>query len=194
MEIVVRSGNSIEEYLSDLIALRIKVFGEFPYLYDGSIEYEEKYLQNYLKCQESVVVFVLDGSKVIGASTGIPMIYADPEFQTAYRDCDLSKIFYFGESIVKKEYRGKGFGKIFFNEREKHAQNVTSDLEKTCFCAVVRSEDHPLRPKDYKDLIEYWEKRGYFISKGRVCQFEWKDIDQDFDSFKKLQFYEKSWK
>jgi hypothetical protein len=32
---------------------------------------------------------------------------------------DLNEIFYFGESILKPEYRGLGLGHLFFDEREK---------------------------------------------------------------------------
>ena len=35
------TGRGIEKYLHDLAKLRIEVFREFPYLYDGSPEYEK---------------------------------------------------------------------------------------------------------------------------------------------------------
>ena len=31
----------------DIASLRLKVFKDFPYLYDGNIEYEHKYLERY---------------------------------------------------------------------------------------------------------------------------------------------------
>ena len=38
---------NLESYLEDLAQLRIKVFRAFPYLYDGSIDYEMSYLETY---------------------------------------------------------------------------------------------------------------------------------------------------
>ncbi len=34
--------------IDDLADLRISVFREYPYLYDGNLEYEKKYLKQYL--------------------------------------------------------------------------------------------------------------------------------------------------
>ena len=36
-------GREIKNYLDDIASLRINVFKEFPYLYDGCINYERKY-------------------------------------------------------------------------------------------------------------------------------------------------------
>src|SRR5690242_19351414 len=41
------TGAAIEGYLDVLAALRIRVFREYPYLYDGSLAYEQEYLASY---------------------------------------------------------------------------------------------------------------------------------------------------
>ena len=43
-----KSGAALIEHISDLASLRIEVFRDFPYLYDGDFEYEKKYLQTYI--------------------------------------------------------------------------------------------------------------------------------------------------
>ena len=50
------SGLALEKYISDLARLRIEVFRDFPYLYDGDLEYEENYLKTYINCPESTIV------------------------------------------------------------------------------------------------------------------------------------------
>ncbi|MEZ5580946.1 MAG: GNAT family N-acetyltransferase, partial [Candidatus Competibacteraceae bacterium] len=50
------SGSAIDPYLSELAQLRIQVFREFPYLYQGSAAYEEKYLKIYAGTPDSVLV------------------------------------------------------------------------------------------------------------------------------------------
>ncbi|WP_339374086.1 hypothetical protein [Methylogaea oryzae] len=57
------SGRAIEPYLSDLARLRIEVFRDFPYLYDGTQEYEEKYLRTYVNSPDSVVVLAYDATR-----------------------------------------------------------------------------------------------------------------------------------
>ena len=97
------SGAELAPYLPDLAQLRITVFRDFPYLYDGTREYEEKYLQTYLNTDEIIIVLALDGEKVIGASTGLPMEHETDEFKKPFVDngYDPAKIFYFGESVLQ---------------------------------------------------------------------------------------------
>ena len=40
------TGENILGVLDDLARLRISVFHDWPYLYDGTLEYEEKYLKS----------------------------------------------------------------------------------------------------------------------------------------------------
>ena len=57
------------------------------------------------------------------------------------------------------------------------------------FCAVVRSENHPLRPHDYVPLDAFWTKRGYAKVDGLVTYFAWKDIDEPAETGKPMQFW-----
>jgi len=126
VSIVRCSGQALEQYIPDLAQLRIEVFRDFPYLYDGDLAYEENYLQTYIRCQQAVIVLALDGNKIIGASTGIPMQYESEEFilPFAAHGYDPKKVFYCAESVLKKHYRGLGLGVRFFEERENHAREL----------------------------------------------------------------------
>ena len=67
-------GHELDPWLMDLARLRILIFREFPYLYDGSVDYELDYLKSYQKADDGLVVMVTatDG-EVIGATTCLPM-------------------------------------------------------------------------------------------------------------------------
>ncbi|MGZ8223216.1 MAG: GNAT family N-acetyltransferase, partial [Methylobacter sp.] len=78
------SGPALEQYIPELARLRIEVFRDFPYLYDGNIDYEKKYLQTYIDCPESVIVIAFDGDRVVGASTAIPMKYETDELKKPF--------------------------------------------------------------------------------------------------------------
>ena len=72
-QIIRLKGSAIIPYIPDLARLRIDIFQHYPYLYAGDLTYETQYLQTYVDCPESFMVIVLDGEKVIGASTAIPL-------------------------------------------------------------------------------------------------------------------------
>jgi len=104
---------------------------------------------------------------------------------------DLSTIRHFGESIPRPPYRGRGLGEDFFQRREAHAQRLGARL--TTFCAVDRSGDHPLRPKDYVPLDGLWVKQGYAEHPELQATFVWKEIGEEAESPKTLTFWLKSW-
>ncbi len=187
------SGPELGPWLADVARLRITVFRDFPYLYDGTIEYEEKYLQTYLKSPDSIIVLALDGDQVIGASTGLPMVDETPEFQQPFieQGYDPAKVFYCAESVLLKEYRGKGVYKHFFTGREGHALRL-GRFDWCCFCGVQRPGDHPLRPADYVPLDAIWNKFGYSKHPELRAFYDWKDVDQAEEASHEMVFWLKS--
>lgn len=192
----VLSGSEISSCIEDLARLRIQVFREFPYLYDGSEEYERKYLAGYSHSSTGVVAIVKFNDRVIGATTGMALNEAAPEFSKPFQDSDfpynLSNIFYLGESVVEKNFRGRGFGKIFFDIRESWAKNTIPNLEWTTFCAVLRPNNHPAKPTHYQNLESFWQRLGYEKQDGLIAQFEWKEIGENKESTKPLMYWTKS--
>jgi len=186
------TGRGIEKYLHDLATLRIEVFREFPYLYDGSLEYEKRYLETYIRSDQSIAVLVLDGDTVVGASTGLPMADETEEFQRPFKEnvYNVDTIFYCGESILKKKYRGRGLYRSMFEGREQHATDP-GNFSTICFCAVQRSDDHPLRPENYQPLDPVWEKFGYRKQPELTTKYHWKDINEESESDKTMVFWVK---
>jgi GNAT superfamily N-acetyltransferase len=184
------SGESIERYLPKLARLRITVFREFPYLYDGSQEYEEKYLVTYVDVPESVMVLVWDGDTVVGASSGLPMATETPDVMQPFlhQGYNLERIFYYGESVLLPAYRGRGLGKRFFEEREAHARSLDR-FDLLCFCAVERPPDHPRRPADYVPLDAFWNRRGFVKHPELHTTFSWQDLDENKESPKPMMFW-----
>jgi GNAT superfamily N-acetyltransferase len=185
----------IKPYLEEIALLRMSVFKEFPYLYEGSIDYEIKYLERYIRSDNSMVCIVSDQGNVVGASSCLPMSDEDREFKQPFLNhgYGIDRIFYFGESILLQEYRGKGFGKEFFKRREKHACEVMENLKLTTFCSVVRPESHPMMPKDYRDNSQFWQKQGYQRQQSLIAQYKWMDIGHIEETEKSLVFWLKDW-
>ena len=191
-------GESLEAYIADLARLRITVFKDFPYLYDGDLDYEQQYLQTYIDCPDAAIIIAKDGDQVVGAASCLPMRDEDTAFQHAFLDTphnaetiDVDSLFYCAESVLDKRYRGQGIGVQFFHYREAHAARL-GGFTHACFCAVDRPQDHPLRPADYTPLDHFWQKRGYQKQADRQAQFAWKDIDQAVSTTKTLTFWLKT--
>ncbi len=185
-----RSGADLIPFITDLAHLRIQVFRDFPYLYDGDLGYEKKYLQTYIDKPDSVIVLALDGGQVVGASTALPMRDETEELQRPFIEhgYDLNQVFYCSESVLDKNYRGLGIGVRFFAEREAHAAAL-GGFKHITFCCVERPADHPRRPADYQPLDTFWHKRGYFKHPELRTEYVWKDLDDTEETPKPMTFW-----
>lgn len=191
-EFVRKSGADVESLFQDLAQLRIEVFRFFPYLYEGSLAYEKKYLQRYANSPRSLIFAIYKDNKMVGATSALPLHDEEEAFQRPFKEnqYNINTIFYFGESLLLPAYRGKGFGHRFFDEREAHAKSF-SEYKKASFCAVNRPLHHPHRPKDYQPLDEFWQKRGYQKHDELMVHYEWQDVGEPEQTTKTLTFWTK---
>lgn len=189
-------GRDLIPYLDELAKLRITVFREFPYLYAGTSDYEKDYLKTYVNSPRSLVVLARSVDGIIGATTCIPMEDETPEFTKVYQqtEIEISKVFYFGESIILPSFRGQKIGHEFFKLREEYALATIPELEWTTFCAVDRPVDHPLRPRNYRSLDEFWIRMGYAKDPKLKVYFPWQDINKDKEDNKAMSVWLKNWK
>jgi len=186
------AGAAVERAIPDLARLRIAVFRDFPYLYDGDLNYERKYLRKFADLPESTLVVARDGDAIVGASTALPMANAGNDVIKPFRAASLdpAQYYYFGESVLLPAYRGQGIGVAFFARREERARAL--DFRHATFCAVDRPADHPRRPKSYTPLDAFWTHRGYVKRPDLVATFAWKEIDEAEESPKTLTFWVKT--
>ena len=189
------TGAAAAAHIGELARLRMTVFRAFPYLYDGSADYEERYLKTYLGSPGAVVVTASDGAApggavIVGAATALPLADATDEERAPFEAAGwaIETVCYFGESVLLDSYRGRGIGVGFFEHREAHARSL--GLSWAVFCAVERATDHPARPADYVPLDAFWRNRGY----GRIpieTGFSWKDLGETAETRKRMLFWAK---
>ncbi len=186
-------GEKVEAFLDQLAQLRIEVFREYPYLYDGDYDYEKAYLKGYAAEPECLVVVMKDRGRLVGATTGMPMMAADKVFQEPFvaSGIALDQVFYFGESVILPDHRGCGAGHAFFDMREQHARQL--GYRYTTFCAVRRSEVHPLRPDDYRSLDGFWTGRGYRKRDDLQSHLAWREVGDEAESLNTLTFWLRDW-
>lgn len=182
-------GDQIATQLDALAAVRIEVFRDWPYLYDGSLAYEKQYLETYLRCPRSLAILIWDGARCVGASTVLPLADAEPAAQAPFLAAGhrVGTVDYFGESVILPSYRGRGLGVKFFELREAHAREL--GLEACAFCAVERPVDHPARPADYVPNDAFWTRRGYRKVPDLRTSFAWPDIGEAQSSPKSMSYW-----
>lgn len=184
------AGDAFQRALPSLAMLRINVFRAWPYLYDGSLDYEQRYLEKFKSTAGAVIAAASDGERIVGCATASPLLGHADEFAAPFRAAgyDPKAVFYFGESVLDPAYRGRGIGHKFFDHREEAARQQ-GGFSYLAFCGVVRPDDHRLKPMDYVPLDAFWTKRGFQKAEGLVGQFSWKDIDEADETSKPMQFW-----
>ena len=189
------AGANLAGGIDAVARLRMRVFRDWPYLYDGDLDYEATYLASFAQSSDAIIVAAFDVDQIIGAATGAPLTEHTEEFGTLFTDHGLNPetIFYCGESVLLSDYRGQGIGHAFFDHREWHARRLdTSDgkaLRHSTFCGVVRAADDPRCPADYRPLDGFWEKRGYHKVPGLIGHYDWREIGDAEETRKEMQFW-----
>ena len=189
-------GASLTQALPALARLRITVFRDWPYLYDGTLAYERDYLAKFGRAKDAVVVVARDGDDIIGVATASPLREHTERFAALFaaRGFDPDRIFYFGESVLLAAYRGRGLGHAFFDHREAHARAARVNglpYTHSAFCGVIRPVEHPARPQAYVPLDAFWTKRGYVKQEGMLGSYSWQDIGEAHETEKPMQFWMK---
>lgn len=183
------TGDEILAALDDLAWLRMEVFAAWPYLYDGDEAYERDYLREFAAAPESVLVAAEQGGRIVGAATASPLAAQKAEFRAPFeqRGLDTQHLFYFGESVLLPDWRGRGIGHAFFDHREARARACGATA--AIFAAVIRPESHPARPADYLPLDGFWTRRGYAPVAGFITELAWKEHGEEGESAKPMQYW-----
>lgn len=183
------TGPALAAVIDDLARLRIGVFRDFPYLYDGSLVYEARYLGDFAAIPGAAVVAVRHEGRLVGAATAAPLAGEVDAFRLPFEQAglDVDDICYFGESVLEPAFRGRGIGHVFFDGREAHARAL--GLGKAAFCAVIRPDHHPMRPPGYSPLDPFWRRRGYEPVPGLISRFSWRDVGEARETSKDLQVW-----
>ena len=162
MKFQIATGHHTQEYINDVATLRLLVFREYPYLYDGDRRTELDYPNGYSSNENSILVIAKDGEKIVGAISGKPLLETEEAFLVpfAQQRLPVQGIFYLGEIMLLKEYRGQGVGSQLYRRFEDVVKQKEK-YQKMAILEIVREDQDPRKPKSYIPGHEFWRKLGY---------------------------------
>jgi len=172
------TGAAIADALDDLATLRLDIFPEYPYLYQGRRKDELTYLGTYAEAPDACVILAYEGSTVIGAATGMPLIHEDARMLDAFSGTlfPLDEVYYVGELLFRPVYRNCGLGQKLLARLESHIRSLGRYRRLAC-ATVERPDDHPLRPRDYIPITRFLARTGFVRLPGVTTSFIWRETD-----------------
>ena len=190
MEVHTYFGAEIGAFIEPLGRYRIEIFREFPYLYDGDMEYERTYLSRYLKSEEGFLLLGQDVSGIACACTGIPLKHEMDEFKAPFiqHGVSVADKFYLGEIMIRKDVRSQGLGTRLM----KLALNTiarTGKYQHVVLCTVIRPPHHPLKPAGYQFNDNLWRKVGFSKLTNHQVFFSWKDLGDAHETMKPMNYW-----
>ena len=187
------TGAAIARFIPALAALRMEVFRDWPYLYEGNAAEETAHLAAFAKSPGAALVVALDDDAApVGCSTCLPLADEAANIRAPFeaRGWDVRRFCYFGESVLRASERGQGVGVAFFAAREAHARTLPG-VEFATFCSVRRAPDDPRRPAGTAPLDAFWRKRGFAPIPGLACTMTWPEVGRTGQQVNLLDFWGK---
>lgn len=172
------TGATIADGLNDMATLRLDIFEEYPYLYQGDREDELNYLSTYADAPDACAILAYDGSSIIGAATGMPIIHEAEQMRDAFAGTTLpfNEIYFVGELLFRPAYRNCGLGRKLLGRLESHIRSLDSYHKLTC-ATVERPDDHPLRPRNFIPITRFLARTGFVRLPGVSTHFRWRETD-----------------
>lgn len=171
-------GPQIQEYLEQIAQLRLTIFKEYPYLYDGRLKDELDYLRHYADQGEATAIIASCGNQLAGAVTAIPLQCESEELTSPFTATQYlaERIIYIGELLFYPDYRNKGLGSRLLSRIEQHYRDQKI-YEYLTSVTVKRPEDHPCRPDGYVPIERFLLRNQFAKIPGLTTHFTWKEID-----------------
>lgn len=173
----VLQGRDAQPYCEKIASLRITMFKEYPYLYEGILEEETEYLEMYFRSFESLLFLVFDQEALVAFASALPLDQSIQELNTPLleqkihpRDC-----LYIGELMITSPYRGRGILRYFLDSYEKFA--IRKGYSHLIFMTIKRTLSHKMCPENYRNPDPIWQHFGYERLPHKPLILTWKQID-----------------
>lgn len=184
-------GQQIRDHAA-VISPLLGIFAEWPYLYQQSDPLEDVnyILERYANQSDSAVCIAFEGNKAVGAAMGVPLTQAPQHYREAFPENEQrpDDIFYWGELVVLKEYRGEHIATELLTRLGKYVTE-SGKYKAICFANVEREADYRLshlKPEKYVSLDELWKRFGFEKRLDIRMQGKWTVLNERVESLHEM--------
>ncbi|HLC06649.1 MAG TPA: GNAT family N-acetyltransferase [Candidatus Babeliales bacterium] len=162
--IKVLTQDELKTLLPFVAQLRVNIFRNYPYLYDGNIAEEMDNLEKYAQHNNSALAIAYYNENPVGFLCGSDLIHYSVHFENSVADLfkgvdlNIENYYYCADIIILPEHRGKYLAPQLFDAIENYAQQ--KGYTACCFI-TEHHENHPLKPRDHKSLVPLWNSLNY---------------------------------
>lgn len=196
LSIEVIKGKNIAQYAKYIASLRLMMFKEFPYLYDGTLEQEEKYLSFYSDSPDGTLILAKQDDCIVGLLTGMPVnkiCELIPDFKKILTENkrNTQPAYYYGEALVLPAYRGQGILTKMFQEEDNAIKKMGYNI--AYGITAIREKDDSRRPVNYRDTDTLWTHLG-LIKTNMAFGGEWPTVTKSGETkieMNQVQIWEK---
>ena len=185
-------GKSITPFLKDITDLCVTIYKEYPYLYEGTQEEYFPFIEHYAHSEHGIACLLFDNERLVGVAIGMPLNEMRDKYQAPFTNArpqeNFREIFYLGEFLLVKDYRGRGLGKKIYLEFERSVTN----MKKICFCKIDETDRKILETENYRPLDGFWEKFGFHKCEDVSVTVNWQNVGELEESPHQLVYWLKS--
>lgn len=186
-------GRKVIPYLQDLAKLRILFYRNYPYLYEGTLEDEEKYLNMYANSDNALLVVAKKDQEVVGAVAGIALLETHDEHKKLWADLPMSSqnLFYLGEIVLLPEYQKSDLQEKLYQQIEQAVRGLNK-YHSIVVCEIERNAETPKQLYSHSLSSEVnWETRAFVRQPDLSTYFSWKDVDDTEETDHLMLFWTK---
>ena len=171
-------GAQIHDCLEDIAQLRLAIFKEYPYLYDGRLQDELEYLRHYAAHGEAIAIIAFCANNIAGAVTAIPLHCESNDMTAPFAATSypVERVYYIGELLFYQDYRNQGLGTRLLSRIEQHVRKQMS-YDYLASATVVRPDNDPLCPEGYVPIKRFLDRNRFVKLPGVTTHFTWKETD-----------------
>jgi GNAT superfamily N-acetyltransferase len=190
MTIQVLRGQELLSNIPEFAKLRLTIFREYPYLYEGDPALEKSYLSLFASSSDAFFIVAKIKNQVVGAISGLPLDVAQKEIRDVFHQSAIETGEYYAlcEIIVLKEHRNKKIGSVLYKEFENQLLKMKR-YKKVVLWQIVRAQGDLKRPNDYFSLDNFWCKKGFIKHPEFICYIHWKEISDKEESSHRFEFW-----
>lgn len=180
-------GKDISPHVKAITDLCLIIYKEKPYLYEGTEEEYRPFIEYYADSETNRACLLFDESKPVGVAIGMPLHamrdkYREP-FLSMRPEENPDELFYLGELLLLKDYRGNNLGKQMYLECERLA--TQEGFKKICFCKIDE-------PESDQSLDGFWKKLGFEKCEEGTFVVYWKNVGESDESPHQMRYWIKS--